>query len=97
MEIEHGSEGKFPRRSNFSPRQESIGRVEVETASLIGLDYRLRIISEKLIKVVEIAKGSRTYVGGVESAAVNAIAACDLELFVDIIAAIREGKDTVRT
>ena len=58
VDIEHWREGKFPGRSNFAPGQESIWRIEVETAPLIGLDYRLRVISEKLIEVVQIAKRS---------------------------------------
>jgi len=58
VEIEHWRDGKFPGRSNFAPGQNSIRSVKVETTTLIGLDHRLRIISEELVEVVQIAKRS---------------------------------------
>ena len=90
MSIDYRSEGQFPRCSDLAPGQDSIRSVEIETTALIGLDYRLRIIAEKLIEVVQIAIGSRTHVGGIQRAVVDTIPPSDLKLFIKVATAVGE-------
>src|ERR1700723_1097690 len=90
MNIEDWGNSQFPWGGDFAPGQESIRSVEIETTTLIGLDYRLRIIAEKLIEVVQIAIGSRTNGGGGQGAVVNAITTPDLKIFLKVATAVGE-------
>ena len=72
------------------PRPRFDWELEIETSTLIGLDYRLRIIAEKLVEVVQIAISSRTHVGGIQGAAMDTITTSDLKLFIEVAAAVGE-------
>src|SRR5262249_50754085 len=75
------------RRVELSPCQEAIGRVKRYEATSVCPDYRLRVVSEELVEVVEIASGLRSHVGDIQCLPVYLVAAGDLKLTIKISSA----------
>src|SRR5262249_47163614 len=69
---------------DYAPCQEPIRSVKRQVATLVRLEYRLRIVSEKLIEVVQITKSLRTYIGGIQCAATDLIPGCHLEFAIEL-------------
>ena len=96
MDINYRGEGQLPGRSNFAPGQEPIRRVEAQAAALIRLYHSIRIISNKLVEVVQVPIGPGANVGSIQGAAVNSIPSRDLEFLVKITPAVGQRKNAGR-
>ena len=89
MNIEYRRDGQFPWRRDFSPDQDSIGRIKVQATLLIGLNYRKRVVSEELVEIVQVTVCSRMNIRSVQGAMVNAIKGSDLKFLVDVTSLAR--------
>src|ERR1700756_2647835 len=59
LRISSRGDGQFPRCGNFPPEQDSIRRIEVQATTLIGLNHRHRIVTKKLVEIVQVTVRSR--------------------------------------
>lgn len=88
VNVEYRHQGQLPRRCELAPRQKTIGRVESQGSASIRLDHRLRIITEELVEIVQIACGSRAHVRSVQRVVMNPVSTGYLKLAIKISSAV---------
>ena len=93
VNIQDRHQRHLPRHAQLSQCKEPIRYIEGQRATCIRLDHRQRIVSKKLIEVVEIAGGLRPHVGGVQGLTSYLITAGNLKLAVKSSPAIRQGQE----
>src|ERR1700724_1279714 len=80
VNIQDWHEHQLPGPIEFSPCQEAVGRIEGQRTARVGLDHGLRVISEELVEIVQIAGGLRPHIRGIQRLSVYLIAAGNLKL-----------------
>ena len=84
---------EFEWRLELPPRQESIRRVPGQPAALIRIDHRIRVVSEELIEIVQIAEGLGSDVGGVQRSTFDLVLGRELELAIKAAAGVGERNE----
>ena len=95
MDVEHRHDRQPEWRLPLPPPEDPVRCVERQPALRIRIDYRIRIVSEELVEVVQIAECSRTDVGCVDGAAANLVLRGKLKLAVEAASLIRNREDAM--